>query len=278
LELYKLKSDLSDKLENHKDESVISMLQMIKLLLNGLYGYFGRDPHIITAKFITFEESTNLSRTNHVYENILMFDDIYLTLHEAIPDKDLCSLNGIDYKETLIKSNIKQTIKTNVAISSAITSYSRIIIAFYKTLPNNELLYSDTDSVFLTNPLDPKYISVNILGMMKDVLKGGVITEYLFLEPKLYYYKTQDNKVVIKARGVKEGVMTVEDMIKLHRGETVNFEFTRLHKSFSDISISEKTVNYSLTRTFDRKTPVYYSKGVLIAYKPLHIPFKNSSD
>jgi len=78
----------------------------------------------------------------------------------------------------------------SVYIAAAITSYSRIHIITFKTIKDNKILYSDTDSVFLSKPLDDKYISSTILGIIKDELKGHKIVKYLFLEHKLYYYKT----------------------------------------------------------------------------------------
>jgi hypothetical protein len=252
-----------------------SIQKLVKLLLNGLYGYFGRDPLIIVAKFITLDERIILAKTHIIKAEIDMFDGTYIIQYVALPDKDLCSKNGISYKDALKLFDDTQNLKTNVAICSATTSYSRIHIAIFKTLPDNVLLYSDTDSVFLSKPLDPKYINDKILGLIKDELKGSVITRYIFLEPKLYFYETASGKLEIKARGVPKGVMSVEDIMKLYRGETVTYKFTRLYKSFEDITIREKTVDYSLTRNFNRKTPVYNSKGVLIGYNPKHSPLYN---
>jgi len=246
--------------------------KLVKLLLNGLYGYFGRNPNTLTASFLTCDQSKLLMKTHRIYDILELDDNIILTISDTIPDKSLCNENGISYVKALKFSNYHNPVKTNVAICSAITSYSRIHMAQFKTMSDNDLLYSDTDSVFLTKPLDPKYVHPTTLGMMKDELKGEIIKQCLFLEPKLYYYKT-DTLEVIKARGVKRGYMTIEMIHQLHLGETIHFKFNRLHKSFANITIKEKTVNYSLTRNFDRKEPIYNSKGLLIAYRPKHISF-----
>jgi len=246
---------------------------IMKLLLNGLYGYFGRDPNTLSAKFITFEQSQTLMKSHKVRDEIHVGEDLYLVVANTIPDKSLCDINSVNYDNVFNTSLQNNSIKTNVAISSATTSYGRIIMAPFKTIPDNELLYSDTDSVFLTKPLDPKYIDPTILGMMKDELKGDIIIRCLFLEPKLYYYETSKGKVNIKARGVKKGSITTHMIHQLHRGETIHFKFTRLHKSFLDFTIKEKSINYSLKSHFDRKIPIYNSKGLLISYQPKHIPW-----
>lgn len=269
-EIYEFKLEAGKSLKANKTDAKGSIYLIYKLLLNGLYGYFGRDPNTLTVIFLNHDQLIDLGKSHNLIDSSRILDDIYLTVAETIPDKTLCSNNGITYYEAISKIPNRYHIKTNVAISSAITSISRVVIAFFKTIPNNELIYSDTDSVFLTYPLDPKYISPDILGIIKDELEGEVITDYLFLQPKLYYYKTP-NKCIIKARGVKEGSITVELIHKVHRGETVNFEFTRLYKSFITQTVSEKTINYSVKLNFNRKIPIYDDEGMLIAYKPKHI-------
>jgi hypothetical protein len=274
-DIYNLKVKVGESLKNNINKSATdrSLYLIYKLLLNGLYGYFGRNPDTLTVIFINYEQTIDLRITHRVIDQITITDDLYLTVADTMPDKTLCSENDVSYIEAIIKTPLQHPIKTNVAICSAITSYSRIQMALFKTLPNNVLLYSDTDSVFLIYPLDPKYISPTVLGLLKDELEGEVITEFLFLEPKLYYYKTP-TKEVIKARGVKEGYMTRELMYKLYQGETVNFVFPRLYKSFEKLNIHEKTINYSLKMQFDRKIRVYNTNGKLIAYQPKHMHFK----
>ena len=47
----------------------------------------------------------------------------------------------------------KKTVKSNVAIASAITSYARIKMLPFKM--NDKVIYTDTDSVITTEKLDP---------------------------------------------------------------------------------------------------------------------------
>lgn len=263
-------SNYVKSLYSMKASSTGAKRTFVKLLLNGLYGYFGRNPNTISATFLN--EIPNIFKTHKVIDTIPI-ENLLLVLHETLPDRDLCEQNNISYNKVLHNTLMKNLLITNVAIASAITSYARIRMIFFKCLPDNEVLYSDTDSVFLIKPLNREYVDSQELGIMKDELKGHVITNYLFLEPKLYYYKTDSNEEVIKARGVHKGELTTSDMIALWEGKTINMEFTRLYKSIRTISISEKHIKYSLSRTYNRKVPVFNAQNQLISYRPKHLSF-----
>jgi hypothetical protein len=75
---------------------------------------------------------------------------------------------------------------TNVAIASAVTAYSRMIINQYKLLALNlglEIYYSDTDSLVLNGKLPEEYISNTELGKLKLEYK---FKEGIFVMPKVY--------------------------------------------------------------------------------------------
>ena len=55
----------------------------------------------------------------------------------------------------------------------------------------------------------PLPINVNkkVVGLMKDELGGGIITEFVALRPKVYSYKTDNNIELKKAKGTKKCVI-----------------------------------------------------------------------
>jgi len=91
-------------------------------------------------------------------------------------------------------------IMSNVAVASAITSYSRIRINPYLINRSNLCFYSDTDSLFLQYPLNDSLVGTQ-LGQFKDELNGDFITEAFFIKPKCYGFETNSgastHKVVI---------------------------------------------------------------------------------
>lgn len=72
----------------------------------------------------------------------------------------------------------------------------------YKNIPNNKCYYSDTDSVFLEQPLDDKYIS-NELGKMK---LEYIAEKAIFLGPKNYYVKKLNGDEISKIKGYSNNI------------------------------------------------------------------------
>lgn len=138
-------------------------------------------------------------------------------------------------------------VKTNVAIAAAITSYARIHIMDFKL--NNDVVYSDTDSVILGNSIDKSLIGVE-LGKMKDELNGGSMIECYVLGIKQYgYYYNSDGKNVECSifAGVARNSINFKDFVKLADGESIFRELPdRFNRSFNDLSIIIKPASITV--------------------------------
>ena len=77
---------------------------------------------------------------------------------------------------------------------------------FYKDIAMDVKERFDTSNCIYGRPL---LIGVNkkVVGLMKDELGGGIITEFVALRPKGYSYKTNDNIELKKAKGTKQCVV-----------------------------------------------------------------------
>ena len=60
----------------------------------------------------------------------------------------------------------------------------------------------------------PKGMNKKVIGLMKDELRGKIITEFVTLRLKRYFYLTDDDKNVKKAKGTKECV--IKRILKLN--------------------------------------------------------------
>ena len=84
---------------------------------------------------------------------------------------------------------------------------------FYKDI------FSDVDDKFdisnyeVNRPL-PMGKNKKVIGLMKDELRGEIITEFITLRPKTYSYLTDDGKGDKKAKGTKKRV--IKKMIKFN--------------------------------------------------------------
>jgi DNA polymerase elongation subunit (family B) len=93
----------------------------------------------------------------------------------------------------------------------------------FKNNPNFNLYYSDTDSIYIDRPLSEELISSTILGKMK---LEYVLTEAIFLAPKMYYLETEDGKVIYKVKGLKHEVeLTLSDFESLLYKESLLEKF-----------------------------------------------------
>jgi hypothetical protein len=78
----------------------------------------------------------------------------------------------------------------------------------FKNNPEINLYYTDTDSIYIDNPLPDHLVDSKTLGKMK---LEYILTDAIFLAPKMYYLKTEDNKVIYKVKGLKHEVELIKD-------------------------------------------------------------------
>ena len=77
---------------------------------------------------------------------------------------------------------------------------------FYKDISENVIETFDTSNYIHDRPL-PIGVNKKVLGLMKDELGGGIITEFVALRPKAYSYKTEDNVESKKAKRTKKCII-----------------------------------------------------------------------
>ena len=73
---------------------------------------------------------------------------------------------------------------------------------FYKDISEDVKDRFDTSNFYCDRPL-PIGVSKKVVGLMKDELGGGIITEFVALRPKAYSYRTDDLVELKKAKGTK---------------------------------------------------------------------------
>lgn len=174
-----------------------------KLMLNSLYGYFGRSL-----------DQNKVSITSHNPGSGRRLDilkwgtDIYI-------HKDLSTNTG---------ENGTRFIEAHVGIAAAVTAYARIHMIQFKTLDG--VYYTDTDSVFIDQPL-PNHLIGKELGMMDNELASNIeINRALFLGNKKYFIEylnldTGELNCKSVVAGVKKNSLTFDDGLKVFRGDTI---------------------------------------------------------
>ena len=77
---------------------------------------------------------------------------------------------------------------------------------FYKDISEDVKDRFDTSNFYYDRPL-PIGVNKKVVGLMKDELGGGIITEFIALRPKAYSYRTDDLVELKKAKGTKKCVV-----------------------------------------------------------------------
>lgn len=177
------------------------MNMIAKLLMNSLYGKFGMDPDLALNKFYIVNdiELDNLMNDKSI---IILTDPIVLNISIDNSSNYLVSTSFKSTKSDDDDLNNSSSLNVNIAIASAITAYSRIIMSQYLADDQLNIYYTDTDSITVDKPLDNKYIG-NDLGKFK------LETEYkeaIFLAPKVYAGYTTDGKYICKIKGFTDTV------------------------------------------------------------------------
>ena len=211
-----------------KHKSGDPMNLICKLLLNSSYGKFGMKH---SSNYIEIVDNTKTNDFEHKIRNkknsqIINFD--------IINEKTIYEIEEVDVYNKY----------SGVHVASAITAYARIEIDKYKRMPNIELYYSDTDSIFCQNALKAELVGEK-LGLMK---LEGLVKHGIFISPKCYYIEYSNEKELLKFKGIQSSNISVEDYISLYKEipvkKTIKNIFYRNIKSFE---IQVKTTNYTFT-------------------------------
>ena len=85
---------------------------------------------------------------------------------------------------------------------------------FYKDIAQDVQDRFDTSNYSFDRPL-PKGKNKKVIGLMKDELGGGIITEFVALRPKTYLYTTDEFIEIKKAKGTKKKRCSSLKIIKM---------------------------------------------------------------
>lgn len=194
-------------------------------------------------------------------ENLLLYpvksiirinDDLELLLVYDNLDYSIINELNLDLSINLLKPKFS-IVKSNAAIASATTAYSRINLMKYKTIPGIEIYYCDTDSVVVNKEL-PSHLVGKELGQMKDELNGGVIKEAYFFGIKKYGFIDDKNQVRTVFSGVPRNSLSWEDIVNLSQNKPVIKQIPdQFFKYLNKLEINIKQKNIEITFNPDKK-------------------------
>jgi DNA polymerase elongation subunit (family B) len=217
-----------------------------KILMNSLYGRFGLNPILPENILIDKNDLDDFIDTSEINE-LIEFDNkfIFSYLNKNKIENSLTSSVANDFD-----------IKSNVAIASAITAYSRVVLSKIKKycFDNNiKLYYFDTDSIFVDKTLPDLMVGKEI-GLWKLEAK---IKEGVFIAPKVYGYITVDNNEIVKCKGFKNKLSFTELKSLLIKDNKLELNQVKWFKSLKDSNITIKNQLYTLIPTSNKRNLIY---------------------
>ena len=221
-----------------------------KLLMNSLYGRWGMSPQSDNHLIIHENQLNEMIDKYDVTDSICLSDN-KLLISYSNPEKSLT--------ENFSFSNI------SVSIASAISAYARIHMSQFKNSNKYDLFYSDTDSVYLNEPLDSSLVGQEI-GQMK---LEQIFEEACFIAPKVYggIIKDENDNLFMemtKVKGFKDKVH-YQDLTKLlHKDSSIlQKEHKKWYKSFEKGTIEIKNQLYTIQAT-ENKRKLIYNNNLLV--------------
>nr|CAA45364.2 putative DNA-polymerase, B-type [Morchella conica] len=238
-----------------------------KLLLNGLYGRFGMNPHTTQATIVASADLPTFILDNDVIDYFTIFVGYEWVTYTP---KKFASDN-IVRKENSPLTNFHAELEQSVQISIRITAYARICMAEtikhvtqYQKL---KVFMTDTDCIWMNGSLSPGFVGTEIGKFKKEI----TAKEAYFPALKFYYAEDVDGNVVKKSKGINSSGLTKEDYISLGRGIPLNIQEPRFLRGFRSQDIHYGLHKATITGINKKRIPVYDNKGVAVDSKPLRV-------
>lgn len=276
-------TDYVDNLFNTKSTSTGSVKLITKFLLNSLLGRFGMSILKLQTEIVSVDKYLEILSCKAVNSVKYISDTDMLISFSNIVSRKVTREHGLDYVEILNHNSSADLEKTNsfedvaVSISAAVTAYARIYMSSIKLdilKKGGEIFYTDTDSI-VTNIDLPKELVGNQLGQFK---LEYIVKQAYFISAKTYclvlddqYIKDKEKAVVIKAKGVFDNSLTLDDFKSMYYDKKSieaiksNTE-TNYLEGYVDIGTKKVKLNAD---AYSKREKLYTAEGLWIDTKAL---------
>lgn len=178
-------NDIFPKKVESKEKKEFVKTMIYKLLLNTLYGRMGMRTEFYSAKIVKKSDVAKIVKYNtwSVMNDYSNTDYMLIKTGKYIDSKLIEIIKDNDENAPTLKiDQRKRGTLSSIPMAVTITAIARQLISVYKNIPNNPMVYSDTDSVILPKPLSKDDVGKE-LGKIK---LENIIKEGIFIGKKLY--------------------------------------------------------------------------------------------
>ncbi|KAK3735264.1 hypothetical protein QZH41_008887 [Actinostola sp. cb2023] len=212
---------------------------LVKLMLNSLWGKFGQNPHLPVTEYV--DDPKRFAE--------LMFGPKTEVKHLLLINENLAQLQYDRIDDFTRESGF-----ASVVHAAFVTSFARLKLYRYLEELQERFLYFDTDSIFyVTHPGQALLPLGDYLGDLTSELKrpGDFIREFVSTGPKSYAYVTDQGEKEVKCKGIPLNVMSsavinFNSMLRLVEGMEEKYVVTEPHRIQRDAKRRQlKTVEMS---------------------------------
>ncbi|KAI5980362.1 mitochondrion dnapol [Pisolithus orientalis] len=273
-------TDYITDLYNLKSKTSGFKKKINKNLLNNLLGRFGLNIIKPITKIVNSQNLDLLISTRKIKSFQEITKNSFLVNYVPLIDPKICEDHGLDYLKVLSDNNFTNLEKNidifddvSVLVSALVTSYGRIfmikiILEILKVGGN--VYYTDTDSLVTDIPieiLNPNLVGGD-LGQFKLEYK---IKEGYFISNKTYCLVLNDDRLIIKCKGLKNDSLSLDDfksMYFLSKNVYGNKISSITDLSKGSVVIEDKKILLQHDAYLKRKK-YYNENGLWIDTKPL---------
>ncbi|KAK3745286.1 hypothetical protein QZH41_013954 [Actinostola sp. cb2023] len=212
---------------------------LVKLMLNSLWGKFGQNPHLPVTEYV--DDPKRFAE--------LMFGPKTEVKHLLLINENLAQLQYDKVDDFTRESGF-----ASVVHAAFVTSFARLKLYRYLEELQERVLYFDTDSIFyVTHPGQALLPLGDYLGDLTSELKrpGDFIREFVSTGPKSYAYVTDQGDKEVKCKGIplngmSSAVINFKSMLRLVEGMEEKYVVTEPHRIQRDAKRRQlKTVEMS---------------------------------
>jgi hypothetical protein len=231
-------------------------------MLNSLYGRFGLkyEPYII--KYVHSSDIKQYFIDHEVIENLIIDEEygIEYIKYTKAPSEILKNVDRERYNLLKSKTNLDgEYVVRSLPISAMITSYGSIEMNPFLNLADNPCYYTDTDSLFLKNPLDEKNVG-NSLGQLSF---KGIAKRAYFISPKTYCLVMDNDKVIVKCKGLKTDLLNEDHFKTLLAGNEISIDTSKIFVSVKKGSGGIKNMKMIIKPEINNRISILDEKGNL---------------
>ena len=137
----------------------------------------------------------------------------------------------------------------------------------FKNMKDLSIYYTDTDSIDIDKPLDPKYVGS---GLGKFKLEN-IFSKAIFLAPKVYGGITSEGEELVKVKGLKNPIKFDSLTSLLDKDSQLEITQDKWHRDFSAGHITIKSEIYTLKVTDNKRSLIYDNNNKIINTIPLEL-------